>query len=94
MKVYLVSEVKCSSDEPMSKRFEAFTTEEDAIKYKNWLKENWITEYMDYYDCEEDEIEDWINITYDMDCLWGTLSSDGTEELEIEVTELDLSSIK
>ena len=94
MKVYLVSEVKCYSDQLMIKRFETFSTEEDAIEYKNWLKETWIAEYMDHYDCEEDELEDWIEITYDMDCLWGTLSSDGTEELEIEVTELDLSSIK
>lgn len=94
MKIYLVSEVKCYSDEPMIKRFETFTTEEDAIEYKNWLKEKWIAEYMDYYNCEEDELEDWIEITSDMDCLWGTLNSDGTEELEIEVTELDLSSIK
>ena len=94
MKVYLVSEVIAYSDEPMVKRFEAFTTEKDAIKYKNWLKENWIAEYMDYYECEEDELEDWIEITYDMDCLWGTLSPDGIEELEIEVIELDLSSIK
>ena len=39
MKVYLVSEVKCYSDQPMIKRFETFSTEEDAIEYKNWLKE-------------------------------------------------------
>ena len=30
MKVYLVSEVVAYSDEPMVKRFEAFTTEKDA----------------------------------------------------------------
>ena len=94
MKIYLVSEVECYDDTPMSKRFEVFSTKEDAIKYKNWLKENWIAIYMDYYDCEEDEIENWIYITHDKDYLWGTLNSDGTEELEIEVTELDLSSIK
>lgn len=95
MKVYLVSEVKCYNDESMSKNFEVFSTEEDAIKYKDWLVENWIEDLMEGHNVETiEDLETYIEITYDMNHIWGFLNEDYSEEVEIEVTELDLSSIK
>ena len=95
MKVYLVSEVRCYNDESMVKNFEVFSTEEDAIKYKDWLVENWIEDLMKGYNVETiEDLEMYIEITYDMNCIWGFLNEDCSEEVEIEVTELDLSSVK
>ncbi len=94
MKVYLVSEIICFMDERMNKRFEVFKTKEDAIEYKEWLIEEWIADLADVNFCEEEDVEDFIHINYNSPCLWGFTNEDCSEEVEIEITELDLLSIK
>lgn len=89
-KIYLVSEVQCFNDERMCKRFSSHKSKEDAIKQFEQLKSLWNHELCDYYDCTNDELEEWIEITCDEWYLFSWLSSDGCTEVEIEITELEL----
>ena len=96
MKVYLVSYVRCYTDEAMEKTFQLFNSKEDAIRYKNELKSAIITDLIEYNDArdEADLFENHIEQTYDYECCWGYLNSDCTTEVEIEVDELDILSWK
>ena len=95
MKIYLVSEITCSSYDFMTKKFEAFTTKKDAVEYKSWLVDNWLNDLMEYYKCKSiNDLEVYVDIEEHDDTLWGYTCDDGAEEVEIEITELDLSSIK
>jgi hypothetical protein len=98
MKVYLVSEIIASPDERMQKSFELFKSKEDAIEYLQWKKEefvNDIAEHYDYGESEDRDIEDylmdWVDIVIDEDYHWVII--DDVEEIELEVTELNISSI-
>ena len=98
MKVYLFSEVIAYPDERMQKSFELFKSKEDAIEYLQWKKEelvNDIAEHYDYDESEDRDIEDYlmdyIDIIIDENYHWAII--DDVEEIELEVTELNVSSI-
>ena len=95
-KAYLVSYVRCWSDQPMEKEFHLFNTKEDAIEYKNELKAAIIADLIDYYEArdENDLFNNWCEETYDYECCWGFLNEYSTKEVEIEVDELDILSWK
>ena len=93
-KIYLVSNIEAYSDECLNKKFEIFKTKEEAIEYKNWLVEAYKTNWCDYYECDDDELEDWIEIMYETETQFKVLEHDGTEEIDIEIIELDISSIE
>ena len=95
-KVYLVSHIQCWNDEAMSKSFQLFNTKKDAVKYKNELKDSIIADLIDYYGArdKDDLFNNWCEETYDYECCWGYLNSDGSHEVEIEVNELDILSWK
>ena len=93
MKVYLVSKVICWSDEKMEKDFHCFSDIETALSFKDRLVDLYIAEQCDIYDCEHNDLElleNYLDVTHNGKMLFATLSCDGTEELEIEVTELEL----
>ena len=98
MKVYLVSEVIACPDERMQKRFELFKSKEDAIEYLQWRKEEFINNIAEYYDYDESEdrdiedyLLDYIETIVDENYYWAII--DDVEEIELEVTELNVSSI-
>ena len=98
MKVYLVSEVIACPDERMQKRFELFKSKEDAIEYLQWRKEEFINDIAEHYDYDESEdrdiedyLMDYIETIIDEDYYWAII--DDVEEIELEVTELNVSSI-
>ena len=95
-KVYLVSHIQCWNDQAMDKQFQLFNTREDAIRYKNELKDAIIEDLLDYYEAKDydDLFGNWCEETHDYDFCWGYLDADGTHEVEIEVTELDILSWK
>ena len=93
-KIYLVSNIEAYSDECLNKKFEIFKTKKEAIEYKNWLVEAYKTNWCDYYECDDDELEDWIEIMYETETQFKGLQQDGTEEIDIEIIELDISSIE
>lgn len=93
-KIYLVSNIEAYSDECLNKNFEIFKTKTEAIEYKNWLVEAYKTNWCDYYECDDDELEDWIEIMYETETQFKVLEQDGTEEIDIEIIELDISSIE
>ncbi len=93
MKIYLVSETWCWSDERMEKHFAAFSNKEDAIRFKDRQVDLIVYNYCDMYDCENNSLDDlveWVTVTANSPMLFGILSCDGTEEIEIEVTELEV----
>ena len=93
-KIYLVSNIEAYSDECLNKKFEIFKTKKEAIEYKNWLVEAYKANWCDYYECDDDELEDWIEIMYETETQFKVLEHDGTEEIDIEIIELDISSIE
>ena len=98
MKVYLVSEVIACPDERMQKKFELFQSKEDAIEFLQWKKEEFINNIAEHYDYDESEdrdiedyLMDYIDVIIDEDYYWAII--DDVEEIELEVTELNISSI-
>ena len=98
MKVYLVSEVIACPDERMQKRFELFKSKEDAIEFLQWKKEEFINDIAEHYDYDESEdrdiedyLMDYIDVIVDENYYWAII--DDVEEIELEVTELNVSSI-
>ena len=98
MKVYLVSEVIACPDERMQKKFELFKSKEDAIEYLQWKKEEFVNDIAEHYDYDESEdrdiedyLMDYIETIIDEDYYWAII--DDVEEIELEVTELNISSI-
>ena len=98
MKAYLVSEVIACPDERMQKRFELFKSKEDAIEFLQWKKEEFINDIAEHYDYDESEdrdiedyLMDYIDVIIDEDYYWAII--DDVEEIELEVTELNVSSI-
>ena len=98
MKVYLVSEVIACPDERMQKKFELFKSKEDAIEYLQWKKEEFVNDIAEHYDYDESEdrdiedyLMDYIETIIDEDYYWAII--DDVEEIELEVTELNVSSI-
>ena len=98
MKVYLVSEVISCPDERMQKKFELFKSKEDAIEFLQWKKEEFINDIAEHYDYDESEdrdiedyLMDYIDVIIDEDYYWAII--DDVEEIELEVTELNISSI-
>lgn len=98
MKVYLVSEVIACPDERMQKKFELFKSKEDAIEFLQWKKEEFINDIAEHYDYDESEdrdiedyLMDYIDVIIDEDYYWAII--DDVEEIELEVTELNISSI-
>ena len=98
MKVYLVSEVIACPDERMQKKFELFKSKEDAIEYLQWKKEEFINDIAEHYDYDESEdrdiedyLMDYIETIVDENYYWAII--DDVEEIELEVTELNVSSI-
>lgn len=98
MKVYLVSEVIACPDERMQKKFELFKSKEDAIEFLQWKKEEFINDIAEHYDYDESEdrdiedyLMDYIDVIIDEDYYWAII--DDVEEIELEVTELNVSSI-
>ena len=98
MKVYLVSEVIACPDERMQKKFELFKSKEDAIEFLQWKKEEFINDIAEHYDYDESEdrdiedyLMDYIETIIDEDYYWAII--DDVEEIELEVTELNVSSI-
>ena len=98
MKVYLVSEVIACPDERMQKKFELFQSKEDAIEFLQWKKEEFINDIAEHYDYDESEdrdiedyLMDYIDVIIDEDYYWAII--DDVEEIELEVTELNVSSI-
>lgn len=91
MKVYLVAEVYCYSDEAMDKRFEVFSDKNSAIAYMNEVRETIILDLIDYNDYEdENELWSCYEQTFNYETSWGYLSPDCTTEYELEIYELDL----
>ena len=88
--MYLVSEVQCHSEEVMDKRFKLFSNKEDAQKYFNELKELWIHDLCEYLDCSVFELESDAGIYFNGYLLWNYISEDGTLEVEIELSELEV----
>ena len=95
-KVYLVSYIQCWNDQAMDKQFQLFNTREDAIKYKNELKDAIIEDLLNYYEAKDydDLFNNWCEETCDYECCWGYLNEDCTHEVDIEVDELDIFSWK
>ena len=95
-KVYLVSHVQCWNDQAMDKSFQLFNTKEDAIRYKNELKDAIVEDLLDYYGAKDydDLFNHWCEETFDYERCWGYLNGDCTHEVEIEVDELDILSWK
>ena len=98
MKVYLVSEVVACPDERMYKKFEYFKSKEDAIEFLQWKREEFINDIAEHYDYDESEdgdiedyLMDYIETIIDEDYYWAII--DDVEEIELEVTELNVSSI-
>ena len=98
MKAYLVSEVIACPDERMQKKFELFKSKEDAIEFLQWKKEEFINDMAEHYDYDESEdrdiedyLMDYIDVIIDEDYYWAII--DDVEEIELEVTELNISSI-
>lgn len=98
MKVYLVSEVIACPDERMQKKFELFKSKEDAIEFLQWKREEFINDIAEHYDYDESEdrdiedyLMDYIDVIIDEDYYWAII--DDVEEIELEVTELNVSSI-
>ena len=98
MKVYLFSEVIACPDERMQKKFELFQSKEDAIEFLQWKKEEFINDIAEHYDYDESEdrdiedyLMDYIDVIIDEDYYWAII--DDVEEIELEVTELNISSI-
>ena len=98
MKVYLVSEVVACPDERMYKKFELFKSKEDAIEFLQWKREEFINDIAEHYDYDEFEdgdieeyLMDYIETIVDEDYYWVVI--DDVEEIELEVTELNISSI-
>ena len=98
MKVYLFSEVIACPDERMQKKFELFKSKEDAIEFLQWKKEEFINNIAEHYDYDESEdrdiedyLMDYIDVIIDEDYYWAII--DDVEEIELEVTELNISSI-
>ena len=98
MKAYLVSEVIACPDERMQKKFELFKSKEDAIEFLQWKKEEFINNIAEHYDYDESEdrdiedyLMDYIDVIIDEDYYWAII--DDVEEIELEVTELNVSSI-
>ena len=98
MKAYLVSEVIACPDERMQKRFELFKSKEDAIEFLQWKKEEFINDIAEHYDYDESEdrdiedyLMDYIDVIVDENYYWAII--DDVEEIELEVTELNVSSI-
>ena len=96
MKVYLVSHIKCWTDQAMEKDFQLFQTKEDALEYLNVLKTAIIDDLIDYYEAkdEDDLFRNCCEETYNYEDVWGYLSGDCTLEVEIEVNELNILSWK
>ena len=98
MKVYLVSEVIACPDERMQKKFELFKSKEDAIEFLQWKREEFINDIAEHYDYDESEdrdiedyLMDYIDVIIDEDYYWAII--DDVEEIELEVIELNISSI-
>ena len=94
MKVYLVSKIKCWSDEIAYKEYDCFSNKEDAIKRFEQQVDLYICHLCDYYDFEINSLElledEYITVVHNGPNLFIALSFDGTEEVQIELTELDL----
>ena len=95
MNVYLVSKVICWPDETMDKEFYCFENYEDAIAYKNKLLDLYVCGLCDYFDLEENSLdalldEDYLTVVHDGNRYFSAISFDGTEEIDIEVTELEV----
>ena len=88
--MYLVSEVQCHSEEVMDKRFKLFSNKEDAQKYFDELKELWIHDLCEDLDCSVFELELDAGTYLNNSSLWNYISVDGTLEVEIELTELEV----
>lgn len=89
MKVYLVSAVQCYAYERMVKNFEVFKEKEEAMDRKQQLVNIWKHKFADQYDCLFDEVDDYITIE-DYAYVCSLISHGGEEEIEIEVTELEI----
>ena len=92
--IYLVSKIKCWSDELACKEDYAFKNLEDALEKQEQLVDLYICHLCDYYDLEENSLElleeEYITVVHNGPRLFVALSFDGTEEVQIELTELEL----
>lgn len=92
--VYLVSKIECWSDELACKEFDCFSNKDDALQYFEQQVELYICHLCDYYDLEENSLElleeEYITVVHNGPRLFVALSFDGTEEVQIELTELEL----
>jgi hypothetical protein len=88
--MYLISEIQCHSEEVMDKRFKLFSNENDARIHFNQLKEFWIHDLCEDLDCSVFELEIEAGTYYDTSSIWNYISEDGSLEVEIELTELEV----
>ena len=92
--IYLVSKIKCWSDELAYKESYAFKNLEDALEKHEQLVDLYICHLCDYYDLEENSLElledEYITVIHNGPRFFVAISFDGTEEVQIELTELEL----
>lgn len=94
MKTYLVSKIKCWSDELAYKDYYLYQDLEDALEKLQQLVDLYICDLCDYYDLEENSLElleeQYITIVHNGPRFFCAIVFDGTEEIQIELTELEL----
>lgn len=95
MKTYLVSKIKCWSDELAYKDYYLYQDLEDALNKLQQLVDIYICDLCDYYDLEENSLElleerGWLTVVHNGPRFFCAISFDGTEEIQVELTELEL----
>jgi hypothetical protein len=94
MKIYLVSRIKCWSDEIAYKDFWCYSNKQQALDELQRLVDLYVCDLCDYYDLEYNSLElleeEYITVVHNGPKLFIALTFDGTEEIQIELTELEL----
>ena len=90
--MYLVSKLKCYSDELAQKEDYAFQALEDALNKQEQLVDLYVCDLCDHYDLEENSLDllenEYITVVHNGPRFFCALSFDGTEETQILLTEL------
>jgi hypothetical protein len=92
--MYLVSEIKCYSEDLAQKEDYAFKDLENALNKVEQLVDLYICDLCDRYDLEENSLElledEYITVVHNGPRFFCALSFDGTEEVQIILTELNI----
>lgn len=87
--MYLVSKISCYPFARMEKEFKIFYSYEDAVYYKNKLKDACISEIANYYAIPEKEVYEYIVVLEDDEDIFAFSDMDlEIEEIEIAIDNL------